>query len=148
MSLLRFKQIKRFLHVSHLITVKVVSFFFYKLEPLLNAVSTASKKLGFPKTRLSVDEMMVMNYGRSAETVRMRNKPIGSGFKIWAICDSGYMFYCFPHSNKKPWKHCMRYKGTLPHFSSVVAQLTDALGCTLLQEQNESGDWRPVGYWS
>lgn len=103
------------------------------MKPLLTAVATAYSNVWFPKTRLSPDEMIVMNYGRSTETVRMRNKPNGSGFKIWAICDSGYMFYCFKqHSNNNLWRHYMQYKSTLPHSSAVAAQLTDAVARKLL----------------
>ena len=68
-----------------------------------------------------------MCYGRSAETVRMRNKPIGSGFKIWSICDAGYTFYAFPHSNRQPWRYTSNYKSELPHSSAVVARLVDEL---------------------
>jgi hypothetical protein len=34
---------------------------------------------------------MVICHGRSAETVRMTNKPVGSGFKLWALCEKGYV---------------------------------------------------------
>lgn len=40
----------------------------------------------------------------------------------------------------------------LPRLGKPYLLDTDAsayqLGCTLLQEQDEPGDWRPVGYWS
>ena len=43
---------------------------------------------------------MMTGYGRCSETARMRNKAIGLKFKIWALCDGGYMFTDFPLSNK------------------------------------------------
>lgn len=46
-----------------------------------------------------VEEMMVMTYGRSPETVKMRNKPIGSCLKLWALCYFVYKFFSLPHSN-------------------------------------------------
>ena len=65
------------------------------MEPLLSTFTEACSRLWLPAGRVSVEEMMVMNYGHCSETVRMRNKPIGSGFKVWALCDSGYMFAAF-----------------------------------------------------
>ena len=127
MPLKRFQQLKRYVHICDPEGDNGQSFFFNKVEPLFESIVKTSKRLWTPCQNLSVDEMMVMNYGRSSETVRMRNKPIGSGFKIWAICDAGYMFYAFPHSNRDPWRHCGYYKTKLSHASAVVARLTDEL---------------------
>lgn len=127
MPLLRFQQIKRYLHICDPCGDNGKTFFFDKVQPFFDAVLWASKRLWIPGFNLSADEMMVMNYGRSSEKVRIRNKPIGSGFKIWALCDAGYMFYAFPHSNRHPWRACMAYKGVLPYSSAVVARLTDEL---------------------
>lgn len=34
---------------------------------------------------------MVTSAGKSAETVRMKAKPITAGFKMWAIAERGYV---------------------------------------------------------
>jgi hypothetical protein len=39
---------------------------------------------------VSFDEMMVPYTGRSSHILKMKNKPIAEGFKIWALCDHGY----------------------------------------------------------
>lgn len=70
---------------------------------------------------------MVMNYGRSLETVRMRNKPIGSGLKIWALCDNGYTYYAYPHSHRFPWHCCEDYRNVLNHCEAIVVRLIESL---------------------
>lgn len=92
---------------------------------MFSQVSTACQRLGLLIKNVSVDEMMVMNYDRSYKTVRIRHKPIKSGFKIWALCDCGYNFSFIPHSNADPWKPCLKYWGILNHFAAVVATLAD-----------------------
>jgi Transposase IS4 len=85
MSLKRYQQIKRFIHVSDHREDDAKEFFFNKFEPLMTLVRSASKRRWKPG-RLAVDEMMIICHGKSSETVRMRGKPIGAGFKMWAIC--------------------------------------------------------------
>lgn len=70
---------------------------------------------------------MIMNYGRCAETLKMRNKPIGSGFEIWTLCNSAHFFTTFPHSNQDCCGHCASYKGRLINSSTVVAKLVEQL---------------------
>ena len=36
--------------------------------------------------------MMVLFCGRSSHTVKMPNKPISQGYKIYALCDHGYTY--------------------------------------------------------
>ena len=69
--------------------------------------------------------MMIMCYERSSETVRMKNKPIGCGLKVWKLCEANYIFSVFSHSNKYPWYNCQNYKDILPPASAVVATLAD-----------------------
>ena len=42
---------------------------------------------------VSVDEMIKAFTGRSAHTVKMNNKPIREGYKMWAIADHGYVWH-------------------------------------------------------
>lgn len=73
------------------------------------------KRLGAKLEFISTDEMMLMNYRRAGETLRMRHNPIKSGFKLWALCDFGYIFSALPYSNGNPWKHYIADKGKLPY---------------------------------
>jgi Transposase IS4 len=92
MSLTRFQQLKRYLHISDPDDTSSSTFFFNKAEPLMTHVQEVSRRRWSPGRRVAVDEMMVMCHGRSSETVRMKNKPIGAGFQMWALCDSGYVY--------------------------------------------------------
>lgn len=126
-SLFRFQEIKRFIHICDPTGDNGSSYFFNKVEPLMSQVFNTSKHLWIPGKNISVDEMMVMMHGRSSESVRMKNKPISCGFKMWEICDRGYTYFSFPHSNRSPWRDCTNYKNILPHSSAVVARLSDEL---------------------
>lgn len=48
----------------------------------MSSVIQTSKSLWNPASNLSLEEIIIMNYGRSSETVRMRHNPIGYGFKF------------------------------------------------------------------
>ena len=45
-----------------------------------------------PGSNVAVDEMMIKFHGRSKHTTKMPNKPIPKGFKIWALCERGYLY--------------------------------------------------------
>ena len=51
-----------------------------------------------PGCKLSIDEMMKLFKGRSAQTHRMKKKPIKEGYKFFALCDqsTGFVFDFFP----------------------------------------------------
>jgi len=46
---------------------------------------------------------MIPFSGRSKHTLKMKNKPIKEGFKVWALCDRGYLwdFLFHSHTNGK-----------------------------------------------
>ena len=96
MSLKRFEQIKRYLHISS--PMATINNYFEKLEPLLSKVRDVSKQLYTPNSNVSVDEMMVRFSGRSVHTVRIKNKLTPEGFKILSLCDSGYTYTFLPTS--------------------------------------------------
>jgi hypothetical protein len=100
MSLKRFEQIKRYLHVSP--PMATINNYFDKLEPLLSKVRDVSKQLYTPSSNVSVDEMMVRFSGRSAHTVRIKNKLTPEGFKILSLCESGYTYTFLPTSRISP----------------------------------------------
>lgn len=96
MSVTRYEQIKRYLHVSS--PMDKSNHYFDKVEPLLSHVRDLSKKYYTPCSNVSVDEMIVRFSGRSAHTIRMKNKPAPEGFKIFSLCDAGYTYTFFPSS--------------------------------------------------
>ncbi|KAG0350903.1 hypothetical protein BGX24_007986, partial [Mortierella sp. AD032] len=88
MPVTRYKQIKRYLHVSS--PLDRSNLYFDKVEPLLSHVRDLWKKYYTPRSNVSVDEMIVRFSGRSAYIVSMKNKPTPEGFKIFSLCDAGY----------------------------------------------------------
>ena len=90
MSLFRFQQIKRFLHISSAIEPHL--YWYSKVEPLASHIRETSKKLYVPCSQVSVDEMIARFSGRSAHTIRMKNKPTPEGYKILSLCDAGYTY--------------------------------------------------------
>ena len=94
MTLKRFQQLKRYIHVSDNVSDNSKEYFFNKLEPLFSQFVKISQRLWVPGTNIIADERIVMCYGLSSETVRMKHKPISSGYKIWALCDKEYLFDC------------------------------------------------------
>jgi len=123
MTLKRFEQIKRYLHVSS--PAATINNYFEKLEPLLSKIRDVSKQLYTPSSNVSVDEMMVRFSGRSVHTVRIKNKPMPEGFKILSLCESGYTYTFLPtsrvSSSDVPKVNGLNKVGCLVHY--LITQL-------------------------
>ena len=92
MSLVRFSQIKRYLHISDPKLQLSRSEWFQKVEPLNTMIQSRCQRFYFPASNVTVDEMMIRFRGRSHHTYRMPSKPITEGYKVFALCDLGYTF--------------------------------------------------------
>ena len=107
----RFDQLLRFLHISpdpkHSLPLptgvelqamnaeekrEANRIWWSKLEPLISIFRDNCQKFWKPGSNLAVDEMMIRFFGRSVHTTKMINKPIKQGYKMWAICERGYLF--------------------------------------------------------
>ena len=94
MTLYRFQQIKRYLHISPPSTTPnqpPSSQWHLKLEPLASMLRTTFQTYVVLGQNVSFDEMMVPYSGRSKHTLKMPNKLILEGFKLWALCNRGYL---------------------------------------------------------
>eukprot|EP00117_Sycon_ciliatum_P014658 scpid46239/ scgid14827/ PiggyBac transposable element-derived protein 4 len=107
MSLVRFEQIKRFIHLADsgqqpkrgAANYDVL----YKLRPWLAGLLTNSQEMFVPGKCVSVDEMDISFKGRSAFKSRVKFKRAGDGFLAYALCDpvTGYTYsYQFQFDNK------------------------------------------------
>ena len=92
MGFKRFCQIKRYLHISDPKLQLSRSEWFEKLEPLNSILQSRCQQYYLPASNVTVDEMMIRFGGRSFHTYRMPSKPITEGFKVFALCDVGYMY--------------------------------------------------------
>ena len=120
MTLIRFQQIKRYLHISK--SQDNNSLYYSKVEPLLSHIRQTSKKLYIPSMNVSVDEMMVRFSGRSIHTIRIRGKPTPEGYKILALCDHGYTYTFLPASRVHQSEEVARVDG-ITYTGSVVLHL-------------------------
>ena len=123
MSLVRFTQLQRFLHIAPVTgddvppqeytadeieqmtpaqRREVDKVWWGKIEPLVSMFRENCKSHIIPGSNVAVDEMMVRFHGRSKHTTKMPNKPILKGYKIWALCEQGYL-YNFMHYSRL-WK--------------------------------------------
>jgi Transposase IS4 len=62
------------------------------LDPLATHIQTISRSICIPSSNISIDEMIARFSGRSAHTVRIKNKPTPEGYKILSLCDAGYTY--------------------------------------------------------
>ena len=56
------------------------------------------KTLWSPSSHLAVDEAMIAYRGRSVDKVKLPNKPIKEGYKVWVLGDAGYVYDWLWHS--------------------------------------------------
>ena len=100
MSKTRWEQIHRFFKINNLDDGERPSgdSWFYKLEPMLTIVRQAIQNAVEPASWVAVDEMMVAFTGRSAHTIKIKNKPIPQGFKFWCLGFNGYIWCIRCHS--------------------------------------------------
>lgn len=87
-SLRRFEQIKRYLHISCPEedvrlgrNQPANTTWWYKLEPLSSHLQASFQGYYSPSSNVSIDELMVRCFGRSSHTYKMPNKPIKQGYK-------------------------------------------------------------------
>lgn len=93
MALKHFEQIKRYLHISRPAEQqKNTKLWWYKLEPLASSFDKASQKYYRPGSNISIDQIMIRCFGRTKHTVKMPNKPIEQGYKIFVFAEHGYIW--------------------------------------------------------
>lgn len=124
MTLSRFKQLKRFLHISH--PDAPAEHFFSKVEPLSTKLAEDFNKYYIPATNVSVDEMIVRFSGRSTHTVRIKGKPTPEGYKMLALCQAGYT-YSFLYTSRIIPTPGVQKIGQLTPTSSAVVHLAKTL---------------------
>ncbi|KAL1953145.1 hypothetical protein VTO42DRAFT_3545 [Malbranchea cinnamomea] len=93
MTTTRFEQLKRFIHISDPCGDELrgpgEKDWWFKLEPLTSTFQEASKRYYKPSSNLALDEIMIRCFARSHHTVKMPNKPIQQGYKIFALAERG-----------------------------------------------------------
>jgi Transposase IS4 len=93
MGLKRFEQLHRYFTVNDEDTHSRPpgAPWYNKLQPIADDLRAACKDSYSLFSHISIDEAMVFCEGRIKHTVKLKNKPIDTGYKIWAIGDHGYI---------------------------------------------------------
>jgi hypothetical protein len=124
-SLIRFEQIKRYLHISrptgqmfgvyplqpHALDRElsqedelkydvdyIGDIWWFKVDPMISEFRSACERLCYPSSSISLDEAMIRCFGRSKHTFKMPGKPIKQGYKVFAVGDHGYIYTFTPAS--------------------------------------------------
>ena len=63
-----------------------------KLDPIMSILRQKSAFYWIPSTNITVDEVMIKFEGRTSQKVTIPDKSISTGFKIFALTDSDYIF--------------------------------------------------------
>lgn len=104
MSLTRFEQVKRYLHVSPVNipthTTDGCRLWHGKIDILLDQLCKSSQAYRVPSTNISIDEAIIRCTGRSLDTYKMPSKPIEHGFKFHCLADHGYIWDFHRTSNQ------------------------------------------------
>jgi len=100
LSLKRFEQIHRFfsLNSKNTIPLPTNTPWFYRIQRISDLIRTACRNAYYPSSHITIDEAMVAFKGRSKDTIKLKNKPINTGYKLWCIGDHGYIWSWLFHS--------------------------------------------------
>ncbi len=101
-----FMKFKRFQQIHRYFTLRDKSVhprqegetFAWPVEPIAATVKQNCSTLWFPSSHLAIDEAMIPYCGRTKHKVKLPNKPIPEGYKVWALGDSGYIYDWLWHS--------------------------------------------------
>ena len=63
-----------------------------KLDSIMSILRQKSAFYWIPNTNVSVDEIMIKFESRTLQKVTISNKPIPTGFKLFALGDSDYIY--------------------------------------------------------
>jgi len=64
----------------------------FKISPLDERLMSRFQEFVIPGSKLSYDEQMLPFRGRSTHVTKVPGKPHPDGFKVWALCDHGYIY--------------------------------------------------------
>ena len=92
MSLNRYEQLKKYFHISDPRVSLEPKDWYKKVDPLASILQKRYRYFYLPGTKVAIDEMVVRFSGRSQHTLKIRNKPVKEGYKIFALCSHGYTY--------------------------------------------------------
>jgi Transposase IS4 len=91
-GLKRFQQIHRFFSLNSNPITPANAPWFYRLQPIADLIRTACENAYKPSSYVAIDEAIVAFKGWSKHIIKIKGKPIDTGYKIWCIGDHGYIW--------------------------------------------------------
>ena len=90
----RFEQIHRYFTIRDSSVYPAISKenFTWHLEPVATIIRLSCQQNWSPGSHFTIDESMILYRGRSEHTVKMKNKPISEGYKVWVLADHGFIW--------------------------------------------------------
>jgi hypothetical protein len=84
MGLKRYQQIHRFLSLNNENTVPPSSNapWFRKIQRVSDLIRTACRNAYYPSSDIAINEAIVAFKGRSRDTIKIKGKPINTGYKV------------------------------------------------------------------
>ena len=111
----------RYFHISLLpLPTQATAAWYMKLEPLASLLWTKFQAYVVLRQNISFDEIIVPFSRRSRHTLKMKNKPISKGFKVWALCDHGYLWDFLFYSRTSRTVGLKRHPELSPTLSAVL----------------------------
>lgn len=93
----RFKLIHRYFSINNA-PPPLNAPWFYQIQRVADLIRTACRNAYYPSSHITIDEAMVAFAGHSKDTIKLKNKPIHTGYKLWCIGDHGYIWSWLFHS--------------------------------------------------
>jgi Transposase IS4 len=66
---------------------------------MASIIKSNCKTLWSPCSHLAINEAMIMYRGRTHHKVKLSNKPIKEGYKVWVLGDASYVYDWLWHSH-------------------------------------------------
>jgi Transposase IS4 len=90
----RFEQIHRYFTIrdGSIYPRRAGEEFTWKLKPVALKIRLAFSQNWIPGSHLAIDESIIPFRGNSDHIVKMKNKPILEGYKVWVLGDYGYVW--------------------------------------------------------
>ncbi len=100
LTLMRYQQIHRYFTFRNRSTAPRQEYetFAWQVEPIGSIIKQNCKENWLPSSHLAIDEAMIAYRGRSSHKVKLPNKPIKEGYKVWVLGDAGYVYDWLWHS--------------------------------------------------
>ena len=73
--------------------------FAWQIESIRSIVRQNCKKFWQSSSHLAINEAMIAYRGQTLHKVKLLNKPIKEGYKVWILGDSGYVYDWLWHSH-------------------------------------------------